>query len=247
MKPAIWKVENPISVEQYKEVLVQISDKRKELLQKLYDIEPAIDTDEIADKLGYEGMGGANLQIGTLGKRFCNLLNIQPDLSSYNASIREGGFFIIIHRHYGDYWDMEPNLRVALEDLQIVEKTTPDSLVLDTEISPNEKILRPEGSLIQRWVSRYERDPQAIRSALKIHGNKCVGCAIDFKSIYGDDIRDIIEVHHLYPFKVYGERMTNPETDLIPLCPNCHAVVHSQSKLMTIEELQNRIKKAKTN
>jgi len=122
MTPAIWKVENPISVEQYKEVLVQISDKRKELLQKLYDIEPAIDTDEIADKLGYEGMGGANLQIGTLGKHFCNLLNIQPDLTSYNAFVREGGFFIIIHRDNGDYWDMEPNLRVALEDLQIVEK-----------------------------------------------------------------------------------------------------------------------------
>lgn len=240
MTPTIWKVENPISVQKYMEAVPKLTNNQRDILKNLYHIEPATDNTEIASKLGYKGMGGANLQIGKMGKHLCKFLNIEPDLTSYNPSINERGYFIIIHRQYGHYWNMEPNLRLALETLNIVEKADQE-VFLETEISPKEKKLCPEGSLIQIWVSRYERNSQGVARALKTHGNKCLGCSTDFKLIYGDDIKDIVHVHHLYPFKDYGERKTNPETDLIPLCPNCHAVVHSTKHLMTLEELQNRI------
>ena len=109
MKSAIWKVENPISVQKYLNAVPILTNNQREILKNLYSIEPATDNTEIANLLGYNGMGGANLQIGKMGKHLCRFLNIEPDLSSYNPSINEGGYFTKIHRHYKKYWDMQSN------------------------------------------------------------------------------------------------------------------------------------------
>ncbi|MFN2458235.1 MAG: HNH endonuclease, partial [Chitinophagaceae bacterium] len=135
------------------------------------------------------------------------------------------------------FWDMDPNLRKALENLGVVQNHE----VLPTEIEEQEKSLYPEGAIIVTYVDRFERSKEARAIALQEHGNTCKGCQIDFKQIYGDDMKEIIEVHHIHHLKD-GSRQTNPHTDLIPLCPNCHAVVHSNpNQLMSIKELQMRV------
>jgi predicted HNH restriction endonuclease len=50
---------------------------------------------------------------------------------------------------------------------------------------------------------------------------------MDFAKTYGDLGKEFIEVHHLYPV-AQGERNVNPITDLIPLCSNCHSMIHRQ-------------------
>lgn len=52
--------------------------------------------------------------------------------------------------------------------------------------------------------------------------------------------KTIIEVHHLTPVSDYaGEIEIDPVTDLIPLCPTCHRIVHDTDPPMSIEALSS--------
>jgi hypothetical protein len=109
-----------ITVKQYKIALHNLSIKQFQILKKIYEIEPVENSVKIAEKLGYKNWGGANLQIGKIGKEICSILGIKPDLTNYNTNSESGGFFIVIHRQYhnnGTYWDMEPNLRKAIKEI----------------------------------------------------------------------------------------------------------------------------------
>ena len=56
----------------------------------------------------------------------------------------------------------------------------------------------------------------------------------------------IIEVHHLRPLSDGCERETDPAKDLIPVCPNCHALIHSrQGDCYSLEEAREMIKQRK--
>ena len=51
----------------------------------------------------------------------------------------------------------------------------------------------------------------------------------DFGKFYGDEFSNMIEVHHIKPLSsIRKEYQLNPVEDLIPLCPNCHYVVHAK-------------------
>lgn len=116
-----------ITVEQYKIALHKLSKKQLQILQILHEIEPVKNSVIIAEKLGYKNWGGANLQIAKIGKEICSILGIKPDLTNYNTNILSGGFFIVIHRQYhnnGTYWNMEPNLRKAIEEINTQNKIT---------------------------------------------------------------------------------------------------------------------------
>lgn len=58
--------------------------------------------------------------------------------------------------------------------------------------------------------------------------------------------RGVIHVHHIVPLsKIGAEYKLDPIKDLIPLCPNCHAVVHLGSEVMSIEKLKEHLAEAK--
>jgi len=42
-------------------------------------------------------------------------------------------------------------------------------------------------------------------------------------------------VHHLYPL-AEGEREVNPVTDLRPVCPSCHSMIHWFEPILAIDE-----------
>jgi 5-methylcytosine-specific restriction endonuclease McrA len=72
--------------------------------------------------------------------------------------------------------------------------------------------------------TRYARVRSAKlrEAAIKIHGRDCCVCGTNFDKKYGKDLsRGYIEVHHLKQI-AGGVRQTNPVTDLVTLCSNCH-------------------------
>lgn len=86
-----------------------------------------------------------------------------------------------------------------------------------------------EGSVKQITINAYERNPIARKKCIAIHGAKCAICDFDFSSFYGKNFEGLIHVHHLKPLHTLGEEyIVNPETDLIPVCPNCHLALHSK-------------------
>jgi len=67
----------------------------------------------------------------------------------------------------------------------------------------------------------------------------CVICGFDFGTVYGDDFRGFIHVHHLKPLsEIKKEYEVNPITDLRPVCPNCHAIIHYGGRLRSIDEVK---------
>lgn len=99
-----------------------------------------------------------------------------------------------------------------------------------------------EGARISVLVNVYERNREARRRCIALFGKACCVCGFDFQQKYGDIGTGFIEVHHLIPLhKIGKEYGVNPETDLRPVCPNCHAMLHCGNPLLSIEELKSRI------
>lgn len=97
-----------------------------------------------------------------------------------------------------------------------------------------------EGKKSLRYVTKYERDPENRRLALLAHGYRCRACGVDMGERYGPYAAGLIHVHHVVPVSKYGvPKKPDPVHDLVPLCPNCHSVVHRQKdKTLSVAELQ---------
>ena len=103
----------------------------------------------------------------------------------------------------------------------------------------------PEGDKTQITVNAYERNPEARRKCIKHYGAVCYVCGFDFADTYGDIGRGYIHVHHLTPFAGRsGPRRTDPVSDLRPVCPNCHSMLHRRNPPIPIATLKDIIRNA---
>lgn len=104
-----------------------------------------------------------------------------------------------------------------------------------------------EGQRTTVIVNRYERNPIARKKCIEIHGNSCVVCSLNFGEVYGEVGEGFIHVHHINPLHEIGDKHTiNYEKDLVPVCPNCHAMLHRKlnGKILSVNELKKEIKPA---
>jgi hypothetical protein len=112
-------------------------------------------------------------------------------------------------------------------------------------LSPSEESDREltEGARTTVEVSRIERDPAARRKCIGIFGTTSVVCGFNFEKTYGTIGAEFIHVHHLQPLAAAGgRRKVNPKTDLRPVRPNCHEMLHRRGPPFMIEELQGIIR-----
>jgi len=64
-------------------------------------------------------------------------------------------------------------------------------------------------------------------------------CGFNFEVAYGPLGEDFIHVHHIVPIGTVGaEYSVDPVKDLIPVCPNCHAMIHRVNPPLVIEQLK---------
>jgi len=95
-----------------------------------------------------------------------------------------------------------------------------------------------EGAKYQVTINAYERNPRAREQCIEHHGMTCFTCGFSFKAVYGEVAARFIHVHHLRPLSEIGsEYKLDPVKDLIPVCPNCHAVFHLRKPPFTTEEV----------
>jgi hypothetical protein len=99
-----------------------------------------------------------------------------------------------------------------------------------------------EGGAVQVLVNRYERDPGARQRCIEHYGDKCVVCNIALSDRYGSEVEGLIHVHHLKPIANVGKNTEiDPIRDLRPVCPNCHAVIHSTKPPKTILQVKKMV------
>lgn len=119
----------------------------------------------------------------------------------------------------------------------LVESGTNEALLYPDEVAINGRYI--EGAVTQVLVNRYERDPAARKACLAEYGCVCAVCHLNFTDWYGDRGAGFIHVHHIKPISEIGASYrVDPLTDLIPVCPNCHAMLHRNPPI-SVEELHN--------
>ncbi|WP_442915954.1 HNH endonuclease [Leptospira sp. GIMC2001] len=88
-------------------------------------------------------------------------------------------------------------------------------------------------------MNSYERNPEARRLCVEHYGHKCAVCNFNFEEKYGKLGKNFIHVHHVKPLnsirKAYA---VDPIKDLIPVCPNCHAMLHRNKETLSITALK---------
>jgi predicted HNH restriction endonuclease len=96
-----------------------------------------------------------------------------------------------------------------------------------------------EGATQQIMVNRYERDGRARYACVAHYGTTCRACGLDFGERYGQLGQGFIHVHHTRPLAgIRQEYSPDPVRDLIPVCPNCHGMLHRREPPLSVEELR---------
>lgn len=121
-----------------------------------------------------------------------------------------------------------------------VDVTIPEEIQLDN---------LHEGAKKQITVNAYERNKKARQACINYYRKKnggrikCEICGFDFGEVYGEEFMGVIHVHHLVEISSIGnEYKVDAIKDLIPICPNCHAIVHSKKEPYTPDEIRAMLK-----
>ena len=134
----------------------------------------------------------------------------------------------------------------AAVDLDDVWADHLDRVGRDVVRSPDEvppSFAYREGAVSRIEVNRYERDPRARKAAIEHHGVDCSVCGFNFGAAYGDLGSGFIHVHHLRELSTLPEEyQMDPEADLIPVCANCHAMLHRERPALTPRQLRARLR-----
>lgn len=102
-----------------------------------------------------------------------------------------------------------------------------------------------EGSALRVPVTRFERDRSARDQCIRLCGTSCAICGMSFGRRYGPEMDDFIHVHHLIPLSEIREGYSvDPAQHLVPVCPNCHAVLHSTGgTVRSVEEVREMLRR----
>jgi 5-methylcytosine-specific restriction enzyme A len=181
---------------------------------------------------GWQSFSAANLHYGRLGKRIMGVIGIHSHISLDSlVKMRDSDIGVL--------WILRPQVAEALEHLQIVNSQL-------RRASEEEGILTEnfiEGGTIRIEVNVYERSHHARQKCIEIHGNSCVICNFNFDTTYGGVAEGFIHVHHLIPLaQVNTKYVCNPQSDLLPVCANCHAVIHMRNPPFSTEEVKALLK-----
>lgn len=185
----------------------------------------------ISDILSEKGL----LQFYINGHKYTctELKTISPWLS---LSIRFDSNYTDVYDNLDFHYQNFKSQVIAFAGLILVSSKTMDDV---------EKSLPKEGKEILVTESRYERNPINRSICLESKGYRCSVCGINMEEMYGEIGKGFIEVHHIIPVSEYGEeRLIDPLKELVPVCPNCHAMLHKRKPPFSIEELKLFIKNA---
>lgn len=107
----------------------------------------------------------------------------------------------------------------------------------------NSDIKYSEGKTKQILINSFERNAVARRKCIEYYGLNCQVCNFNFEGVFGEIGKDFIHVHHVVDLSTIGkEYSVDPIVDLVPVCPNCHNMLHRKKPAYTIIELKKLLR-----
>jgi hypothetical protein len=174
------------------------------------------------------------------GERLCPVGVLNAALGNFNYSNEAAGFYV--GRDYAISARANENAAEILRTLMfpVWDNEPPkEATQLSSQDATGQKRCFREGSPRTVLLDRYERNRHARAACLAHYGTDCVVCGISFEDVYGELGLDFIHVHHIRSLSaIKQEYEVDPIQDLRPVCPNCHAMIHSRTPSMTIAELR---------
>ncbi|WP_139856749.1 HNH endonuclease [Aequorivita sinensis] len=148
-----------------------------------------------------------------------------------------------------DYYEVKSNASVKKRReiydkyFELIENSIAEPIYAD-EVDSNETY--SEGKTKQVLVNSYERNPIARKKCIEHFGLNCQVCDFSFEEKFGTLGKGFIHVHHKIDLATVGkEYSVNPITDLIPVCPNCHSMLHKKRPVAyTISELKQVLRES---
>ncbi|MCL2522866.1 MAG: HNH endonuclease [Erysipelotrichales bacterium] len=210
-----------------------------DILYYYYDCNDFVSQDEVLSKFNIGGNGGLNSKVKAFGKRIIDFTKIEKQYKADGTERRWNIPFLGKQENNNILWKIRPELAEALkllsfENPRIIENNEDGDL---TSV-----VSREEGKKKEIYTTKYERNPKNRKDCIKFHGPICKVCGFDFFKVYGDVGDGFIEVHHINPISTLEEVvLINPENDLVPVCSNCHRMIHrKRDQVLTVEELKDK-------
>jgi predicted HNH restriction endonuclease len=119
-------------------------------------------------------------------------------------------------------------------------------------VSEDEESRFPEGRETYKYHRSLERDSSIGKKAkeerLDLVGElRCDICGFSFLDTYGELGAGFIEAHHTIPVaRLKGARKTSIK-EIILVCSNCHRMLHTGRRLLSVEKLKSIIIERKNN
>ena len=105
----------------------------------------------------------------------------------------------------------------------------------------DDELLFPEGASREITVKAFERSAAAAALCRAMKGTVCRVCGMDFAKTYGRIGIGFIHIHHTQPL-AGGQQRRTAVSQLEPVCPNCHSMLHKRCPPFTIDELKEIVK-----
>jgi 5-methylcytosine-specific restriction endonuclease McrA len=189
---------------------------------KQFKIQQPLIWDNIEQKYGPGGKGS--------GRHYSSFSYISQILSGW---ANKGYIFKNDYEKAPLEWG-SPIIRRWASQSEVVSRFFPD------EITEN---VYWEGAIKKVIVNRFERDTFARKKCLEYHKPICKVCNLNFELRYGELGSGFMHVHHIIPISKVGKSYKiDPINDLVPVCPNCHAMLHRKADVIGIEDLRNFLK-----
>lgn len=186
------------------------------------------------------------------GDFFATIEEYRPFREPILAKNENGYYEEIPKAKEGNYWrDGVHPITQAVYSKIVKGAITESVLTSDRESSTNDVTnwleSGVEGSTKQVFTTIYERKKVLRSQAIAIHGDSCMACGFNFGAFYGNYASGYIQIHHTIPISQQDKpRVVDPETELVPLCANCHAVVHRKKEnTLSVRELMVMIESAR--
>jgi 5-methylcytosine-specific restriction enzyme A len=160
-------------------------------------------------------------------RTFCDL---------YNAGVRKASAMHhkLFHTSYFFTW------LAALQEAPAL----PDYEAADVEVPS--LVTYPEGRVRTAVINVYERSRAARAACTATHSTNCGICGFSFGAAYGAEAAGFIHVHHLNPVALQDATYElDAVRDLLPVCPNCHAVIHLGGGCRTPDEVRAMLERAR--
>lgn len=148
-----------------------------------------------------------------------------------------GRSFKTLNAFYGSKFRPQPKLKANSRTKSESRKSIPSPAIATKDFPTHN-----EGARKEMEMERAYRNRAARNDCVAWWGAQCQVCGINFAEDYGELGKDFIEVHHLVPLSTYeGDHEVDPIGDLVPLCSNCHSMIHRGGAApMTLGELREK-------